>query len=224
MIFAIISDIHGNLQALEKVLNDIESRKPDRVICLGDLVGYGANPNEVIDRIRQCADVVLAGNHDHAAIGLTDITVFNQFAFNAAIWTRKILTPENHEYLTSVPFTHSEDDLYFTHASPHNPEDWHYIFTRYDAEYAMEHAPTGIVFIGHTHVPNDHQTRNGRLINVGSVGQPRDGDPRAAYTLFDNQTGERRLIRLDYDIKSAGKAILKAGLPKFLAERLVKGR
>ncbi len=224
MRYAILSDIHANLHALEAVLSDIEKNNPERIICLGDVVGYGAYPNECLELIHQHVDKVIAGNHDHAAVGLTDIGAFNQFAFHAALWTRKVLTREHNQYLRGLPLDHQEFNIYFVHASPLLPEQWFYIFSDFDAEHAMAHAPTATVFIGHTHVPNDHRTRRGRLINVGSVGQPRDGDPRAAYTLFDSETGERRLIRLTYNLQAAGKAILNAGLSRFLAERLALGR
>ncbi len=224
MLFALFSDIHGNMNALEAVLEDILCHKPDKVICLGDLVGYGAHPNEVVDAVREVSDVVLAGNHDHAAVGLQDITWFNQYAHRAAVWTGETLTDENTEYLKNLPYTHKEQSLFFCHASPRTPEGWPYVFTDLDAAYAMEVSPCPTAFIGHTHVPNDHRTRSGRLINVGSAGQPRDGNPKAAYTLFDNVTGARKLVRLDYEIKTAAKAILDAGLPGFLADRLMMGR
>jgi len=224
VLFAMLSDIHGNLHALDVVLKDLEGRTPDRVICLGDLVGYGAFPNEVIERCREVSDVVLAGNHDHAAVGLTDISAFNPYAHQAALWTRNQLTDTHKEYLRERPFTHVERNLLFTHASPSHPEQWFYVFSDQDADLAMSTANYGTAFIGHTHVPRDHHTSHGRLINVGSVGQPRDGNPQAAYTLYDDETGERKLIRLDYDITAAGKAILDAGLPTFLADRLEVGR
>ncbi len=224
MLFAFISDIHANLHALDTVLEDLEARHPDRVICLGDLVGYGAYPNDVTIKVREIADVVLAGNHDHAAVGLQDITWFNQYAYKAALWTRETLTGEHHAYLRGLPFTHEEENLFFCHAGPLTPEAWPYIYTDLDAAYAMANTPHATVFVGHTHVPNDHRTRQGRLINVGSVGQPRDGDTRAAYTLFDTTTGARELIRLEYDVAAAAQAILDAGLPGFLADRLQMGR
>lgn len=224
MRYAIISDIHGNLQALEVVLEDMRRNKPDRIICLGDLVGYGANPNEVIVLVREVADLVVAGNHDHAAVGMSNLWAFNQMAYRAAIWTQENLPPEHTQYLKSLPYSKQDGDLFFVHASPMFPEQWFYIFSRSDAESAMSHAPAAIAFVGHTHIPMDHQTSNGRLINVGSVGQPRDGDPRAAYTLFNSETGERKLIRLEYDYEKAGSAIKEAGLPEFLAERLKLGR
>lgn len=224
MLYAILSDVHGNLHALRVVLEDLQRHAPDRIICLGDLVGYGAFPNDVTLLIREMADVVLMGNHDHAALGMTDISFFNRYAHQAALWTRLALTPENRAWLKELPYDHLERGLYFVHASPVHPEKWYYVFSDPEAEIAMAASTTATAFIGHTHVPRDHHTRRGRLINVGSVGQPRDGDPRAAYTLYDAGTGERRLVRLEYDTAAAGEAIRSAGLPHFLAERLTLGR
>ena len=224
MLYAILSDIHGNLHALNTVLEDIQHRHPDRIICLGDLVGYGAYPGEVIDRCREICHVILAGNHDHAAVGLTDISVFNPYAHQAALWTRQQLTHDHLQFLRERPYTHLERRLLFSHASPTHPEQWFYVFSDGDADQAMAGTTCGTAFIGHTHVPRDHRTSHGRLINVGSVGQPRDGDPMAAYTLYDDETGERKLVRLEYDITAAEQAIRDAGLPSFLADRLAVGR
>jgi len=224
LLYAILSDIHGNLHALEKVMQDIRSRNPDRIFCLGDLVGYGAFPEEIVAVAREQFHITLAGNHDHAAVGLTDISVFNPYAFQAALWTRQQLTPDAHDYLRNRPFTHKERNLLFAHSSPGQPEQWFYVFSDQEAEETMRSTRAGTAFIGHTHVPRDHSTAHGRLINVGSVGQPRDGDPRAAYTLFDDETGERKLIRIEYPIEDAQRAIRNAGLPAFLADRLAVGR
>lgn len=224
MRYAFFSDVHGNLHALEKVLADIRARGVDRVICLGDLVGYGAFPNEVIDTARDASDLVIAGNHDHAAVGLTDISFFNPYAHQAVLWTRSRLTGRNTRWLREQPLTVNENGLQFVHASPFQPEQWWYIFSETDARQAMEHATAPTVFVGHTHVPFDYQLRSGRMINVGSAGQPRDGDPRAAWTLFDGETRERKLIRVEYDISAAADAIRDAGLHPFLADRLAVGR
>jgi putative phosphoesterase len=222
--YAIFSDVHANLHALNRVLEDIEQRHVDRVICLGDLVGYGAFPNQVVDKIRESCDVVIAGNHDHAAVGLTDISFFNEYAHRAVIWTREKLSIDNIKWLQTRPFSKVMEDIQFVHASPLEPKLWSYIFSKDDAQRAMEKAEAGTVFVGHTHVPFDYPTRNGRIINVGSAGQPRDGDPRACYAIFDSDTGERQLIRVEYDVYGAKDAIILEGLPPFLAERLVLGR
>ncbi len=224
MLYAFISDIHSNLHALKVVLEDIDTRDIDRLICLGDLVGYGAFPNEVCDLVTERTEIILAGNHDHAAVDLINIDTFNVHARNASVWTSRALTPENRKYLRSRPFTHVENDMLFVHSSVKEPGNWNYIFNDYDAESNMKATEHELAFCGHTHIPKDHQTKHGRMINVGSVGQPRDGNPEAAYTLFDTSSKERTLIRLEYDVDAAGQAIEEVGLPSFLAERLTMGR
>lgn len=224
MRYAIYSDVHGNLHALQAVLDDIVFEGADRIVCLGDLIGYGAYPNEVVMLTSEHADFTIAGNHDHAAIGLTDVSFFNEFAYRAVIWTRNQLNSGTSEWLREQPLSKVENELQFVHASPQDPADWPYIFSSNQAQIALEYAEAPIVMIGHTHVPFDFVTENGRMINVGSVGQPRDGDPRAAYTLFDMETGQRTLKRVPYDIDSAMAAIRDAGLPSFLADRLQVGR
>ncbi len=224
MLYALFSDIHGNLHALREVLADIKARKPDRVVCLGDMVGYGAHPNDVVEACRETADVIVAGNHDHAAVGLLDMAAFNSYAYQAANWTRDQLTPENTAFLRQLPFSAREDKLLFCHASPSQPQQWFYVFSDQDASLSMSDSTAATAFIGHTHVPRDHRTRHGRLINVGSVGQPRDGDPRAAYTLYEETTGHLELVRLPYAVEKAQQAILDVGLPTFLGERLRVGR
>ncbi len=224
MKYAIFSDVHANLHALNRVLDDIASHNPDKVVCLGDLVGYGAFPNPVVDKVREACDIVIAGNHDHAAVGLTDVSFFNEFAHRAVMWTRDQLTTDNIKWLQSQPLVKVDGEVQFVHASPVEPARWYYIFSKDDAQMAMQAALAGTVFVGHTHVPFDYMTRNGRIINVGSAGQPRDGDPRAAWTLFDSESGERKLMRVEYDVHAAKDAIIIEGLPPFLAERLLVGR
>lgn len=224
MKYAIFSDVHGNLHALQQVLDDIRSQHPDRVVCLGDVVGYGAFPNEACQLVREACDVVVVGNHDHAAVGLTDVSYFNEFAHRAVLWTRERLRPEHAAWLRELPLTHAERGLQFVHASPHDPARWDYVFSEADARWAMQSATAAQVFIGHTHVPFDYTTKLGRMINVGSAGQPRDGDNRAAWTLFDTESGQRELRRVEYDVYAARDAIHLEGLPPFLAERLIAGR
>lgn len=224
MRYAIISDIHSNLHALEVVVSDIKDSSVDRVLCLGDVVGYGAYPNESLAITREISHTILAGNHDHAAIGLMDISAFNHYANKAAIWTRNKLTEENTSFMRECPFIYEEGSLLFVHATPEDPAKWSYVFSDIDAQFVLQHNPGRTIFIGHTHIPREHSTKDGRLINVGSVGQPRDGDPRASYGIFDGESGILEIKRLEYDIDAAKKAILDAGLPPFLAERLSLGR
>ncbi len=224
MLYAVFSDVHGNLQALEKVRERILREKPDRIVCLGDLVGYGANPNEVAEIVRDMAEIVLAGNHDHAAVGLTDLAFFNHYAYLAALWTSETLSAENHEFLAGLPYSRTENGIHLVHSSPSHPETWGYILSDSKAEIAMAASPEPVVFIGHTHIPMDHHTQRGRMVNVGSIGQPRDGNSAAAFCLYNTDTDEMKLVRVEYDVESAGKAILAAGLPDFLASRLKYGQ
>ena len=240
MLHAIVSDIHGNLQALEAVLADIERHKPDSIQCLGDFVGYGASPNECIAQLRPLIENAVVGNHDLAACGKLRLTYFNANAAMAAEWTESTLTPEHHRYLQELPFSVKWRDTLLVHASPAEPENWHYVLSPVEAESEMNAYAEEVCFIGHSHYPGtfdrrDQQVRytrapdirveNGHryLVNVGAVGQPRDGDPRAAYALWDDEERTIRHIRLEYDVAGAMKRILDAGLPRFLAERLQWG-
>ena len=245
MRYGILSDIHGNLEALDAVLEALADERIDRYLCLGDIVGYGASPNACLDRMTGLTTDVIAGNHDHAAIGKLDITTFNQFAAAAALWTRRQLTPEGRRYLAELPYTRQTDELYAVHASPANPEDWTYLTSLWLADEAFDAMPrdSALCVLGHTHAPGIFEKRTAEdrsrqisaatlglepecryIVNVGSVGQPRDGDPRAAYCVFD--TGERRLDikRVSYDVETAQRKIRDAGLPDMLAERLAYGR
>jgi diadenosine tetraphosphatase ApaH/serine/threonine PP2A family protein phosphatase len=240
MLHAIVSDIHGNLEALEAVLADIERHAPASIVCLGDFVGYGASPNECIDRLRPLIQHAVAGNHDLAACGRLKLSYFNPNAAVAANWTETALTPENREYLRELPFTVQWRDALLVHASPAQPEDWHYVLSPGEAHEEMEAYRETVCFIGHSHFPGTFDRQNDRvrytrtpevrlekghryLVNVGSVGQPRDSDPRAAYLLYDERDRVLRHVRLEYDISGAMKRILDAGLPRFLAERLQWG-
>ena len=245
MRYGILSDIHGNLEALDAVLEALADERIDRYLCLGDIVGYGASPNACLDRVTGLTTVVIAGNHDHAAIGKLDIATFNHFAAEAALWTRRQLTPDERRYLAELPYTRQIDDLYAVHASPANPEDWTYLTSLWLADEAFDGMPGDIALcvLGHTHTPVIFERRTAQdrsrqipaatlglesecryIVNVGSVGQPRDGDPRAAYCVYD--TGERRIEikRVSYDVETAQRKIRAAGLPDILAERLAYGR
>lgn len=240
MRIAILSDVHGNLEALEAVLADLDRRPPDRVYCLGDFIGYGASPNECLARLRPLIAGAVLGNHDAAAIGRTPIEFFNADAARAAVWSGGRLTADHATYLTALPYAIELDGARLVHATPAEPAEWHYVVSPSDAtaEFAAFGEP--LCLIGHTHVPGvwsldgaevrysrkpavvmDRQRRY--LVNAGSVGQPRDGDPRAAYLLWEVE--ERRLshVRVDYDVEGARRRILAAGLPPFLGDRLLWG-
>lgn len=237
MRLAILSDIHANLEALEAVLADLDTRRPDDVVCLGDFVGYGASPNECVARVRPRISGAVLGNHDAAAIGRLSLGDFNSDAATAARWTEAALAPDVRAYLEALPYRIERDGALLVHASPLEPEAWHYVLSPLDAEEEFEAFEQPVCFIGHSHFPGAFELQGddvgyGRLaeirvkpggryiVNVPSVGQPRDSDPRAGYTLWDAERGVIEQIRLAYDVETAMKRIRDAGLPQFLAERL----
>ncbi|MCX6132657.1 MAG: metallophosphoesterase family protein [Ignavibacteriales bacterium] len=232
MRIAIISDVHSNLEALTSAFGAMESRRVDEVVCLGDTVGYGANPNECLGLIRSRCSVILQGNHDAAAI---DLSVANQFTLNAqlsAIWTLGALLEENKSFLKDLPQMKPQGDLLFSHASPFEPEEWHYVISEFDTREAFEAFAEKICFIGHSHIPVIFSgrekvpavERSGRfIVNVGSVGQPRDGNPHLSFGIFDTDAWSYENIRVGYDVEAAAQKIRKAGLPRSLAERLYQG-
>jgi diadenosine tetraphosphatase ApaH/serine/threonine PP2A family protein phosphatase len=237
MLFAIVSDIHANLEALQTVLADLDQRRPEAVVCLGDFVGYGASPNPCVEILRPRIEAAVIGNHDDAAIGRTSLEGFNHEAARAARWTTEQLTPESQSYLEGLPVQVDWHDALLVHASPSEPEAWHYVLSPAEADFEFSTFTQKICFIGHSHYPGTFvasgnrttYTRQARvpldpgsryLVNVGSVGQPRDGDPRAAFLLWDTKASYLEHVRLDYDIEAAGARIRQAGLPAFLAERL----
>jgi diadenosine tetraphosphatase ApaH/serine/threonine PP2A family protein phosphatase len=203
----------------------IEKQGIDTIVCLGDLVGYGADPDYCVEIIRQKAEVVVVGNHDHAAIGATSVSDFNHFARQAAIWTAKTLTSENKEYLKNLEFRHIYQDLLLVHSTPLQPEEWNYIFSLWEAQEQFDYFTQTVCFIGHSHVPAQfRESKSDRMIvNVGSVGQPRDGDPRACYYIYDTINKKGDWMRVNYPIKDTVAKILAAGLPEPLAERLKYG-
>jgi diadenosine tetraphosphatase ApaH/serine/threonine PP2A family protein phosphatase len=240
MITALISDIHGNLEALEAVLAELGRRRPDRVFCLGDVVGYGASPNECLNHVRERCSLVLLGNHDAAASGGPEAARFNIYARVAAEWTSKTLTRDNREYLQRLPLTSSQGSTFLVHASPACPRDWEYLLDRFDAEPQFHYFEEPVCFIGHTHQPAIYMadpsgckslplstsaldpTRR-YIVNVGSVGQPRDHDPRACFLLHDESAGTIEYIRIAYDVEAAQAKIRAAQLPEVLAARLATG-
>ncbi len=236
MSIAIISDIHANQEALQVVLESIYNRQIKQIYCLGDIVGYGPNPNECVEMVRESCTKVLAGNHDFAAIGKNDIAYFNKHAKAAALWTRKKLKSVHKKYLAKLKFTHQNDDMLMVHASPTNPEHWYYVLTPADASVEMQAFNQPVCFVGHSHIPMiftaEKEIKKNRfkldteqkyVINVGSVGQPRDGNPESCYCIYDPETLEVEYVRVAYDIEKTYSKIISAGLPVFLAERLQKG-
>lgn len=244
MRYLVISDVHANLHALDAVLADAADLGHDATLCLGDLVGYGGSPGAVIERITALEPVgLIRGNHDKVCAGLEPATLFNDVARQAVEWTRRILTPAQMAVIAGLPRgpLRIGEDVEICHGAPFNED--HYVFDRADAGRAMSAATARVCLYGHTHLPavfstpshpvarteggfDDELTlpKEGPvLVNVGSVGQPRDGDPRAAYGLLDMKRRRLRLRRVDYDIAGAQAAILSAGLPRWLADRLALG-
>jgi len=238
--YAILSDIHGNLEALDAVLADAASRA-DAVLCLGDIVGYGADPAACIERVAARAEVVVAGNHEHGVTGLLDLAWFNNSARAAAMWTRRRLDEDQRAWLGTRPLVHVIEDATLVHASPANPEEWEYLISADDGYEAFGAFATRVCFVGHSHRPGawsigssgpahepsatDTVLERGRryVINVGSVGQPRDHDARAAYAVWSTDEHHVTIRRVPYDVATAREKILAAGLPTFLADRLSIG-
>jgi len=233
MRIAIISDIHSNLEALEKALSIIAEKKIEEIVCLGDVVGYGANPNECLSLVRGITSHILLGNHDEAAVNLKNVEDFNPHAQLAAAWTNKTLTDENKKFIEALPYTLELSGLRFVHSSPFEPDAWHYIISPEDRSDNFSLFSEPICFFGHSHYPGvygekieDQIVERGKkfLINVGSVGQPRDHDWRLSFGIFDTDAWTYENIRSEYDVKTASEKIRKAGLPRPLAERILIGR
>jgi diadenosine tetraphosphatase ApaH/serine/threonine PP2A family protein phosphatase len=238
---AIVSDIHGNLEAFTTVLDAIDDMDVDSIVCLGDVVGYGANPNEVIDIARERFDATIRGNHDQAAIDPAEEAYFNSWAVEAIRWTREQLTATHAEYLSSLPLTSLLPDVRLVHASPGEPERWRYVLSPQAAAREFSTFTESFCFIGHSHVPmivlrtevGASELLDGEvalpagarvLINVGSVGQPRNGDPRACFAVLDLEDRSARLVQVPYDHNTAREKIIAAGLPRFLGDRLLLGQ
>ena len=237
MRYAVLSDIHANLEALEAVLADAAPRT-DALLCLGDLVGYGADPVACIEIVGARAQTLVCGNHEQAVAGLIDLDWFNGHARAAAEWTRARLDDDHRAYLASLPLVAQVGDATLVHASPDRPDEWEYLLTAQDGFDAFSAFTTRLCFVGHSHLAGawslgssgpehragavDIQLERGRryLVNVGSVGQPRDRDPRASYAIWDVERGTIATRRVVYDIARARDKILRGGLPRFLADRL----
>lgn len=217
---AIISDVHSNIYALDKVLSRIKGME---VFCVGDLVGYNPYPNEVIEMIRDNGIISIMGNHDHAVI-TGDTLWFNPIAARAIHWTRGVIEDENLEFLKTLPNLYVHEHFTMVHGSPRDPLD-EYVYSDYPEE-TLKGFLKGVsstLILGHTHVPFV-KNLNGKLIfNPGGVGQPRDYDPRASFAIFDTENGEVEIKRVEYEISKVADEILDQGLPKELAYRLYLG-
>jgi predicted phosphodiesterase len=237
----VVSDIHANLTALETVLEDAGA--VDAVWCLGDLVGYGPDPNECVARVRGLQNLVcLLGNHDAAALSRIPIETFNQDARRSIEWMQDVLTKDTFAFLSELPETVVTGQVTLVHGSPRNPV-WEYILDLHNAAQNMEYFDTQICMIGHTHLPIAYRTdpetnqlhwavppeaecielNTRSIVNPGSVGQPRDHDPRASYAIFYPEKNGWELHRVDYDIRAVQKRIRAAALPMRHALRLIEG-
>lgn len=240
MRIAIFSDPHANLEALEAVLEDARQQKCAHFVCLGDVVGYNASPSECIARVREMDCPVVKGNHDEQASISASSRDFNELAEHAIQWTRDNLTEEEKEWLRNLPLQQQVRDFTIVHATLDRPGQWGYVFNNLDAAASFAYQQTSVCFFGHTHVPmafirNENikrvrieqlriETGKKYFINVGSVGQPRDSDWRAAYCIYDVENNIVEQRRIDYDLTAAQRKIIEAGLPRLLAERLAIGR
>ena len=238
---AIFGDVHANLDALEVVLADCREQGVDSYLCTGDVVGYNACPHECLEIVRSLGCPVVKGNHDHYVASTADLSDFNPHAAAVVEWTRSMLDDEELQYLNDLPFTETKMGISLVHSTMDRPENFGYVFDNQQAEANFINQRIPICFHGHTHCPmiyekqmtgvfridpQDFVLRPGRkyFINVGSVGQPRDGDPRTTYVIYD---AAQRLVsyrRLEYDVAAAQARIRAAGLPERLAERLACGQ
>jgi predicted phosphodiesterase len=240
MKYAIIADIHANLEAFQVVLNDIEKQTCTHVACLGDIVGYNANPKECLDTIRAMNIPCVKGNHDEFCSSETPLEGFSPHAAEAGNWTRGKLTEDDRKWLRELKYLRLVSNFTIVHATLDGPQRWGYVFDKLAAAASFTYQNTPVCFFGHTHVPvafiRDSVVKGGTyskfrvepgrkyFVNVGAVGQPRDGNPKTAYVIYDMDEGSIELRRLDYDIAAAQKKILEAGLPARLAERLSMGK
>lgn len=243
MKYGILGDIHANLSALRMVLERLRSHRVDRILSVGDVVGYGAAPCECIERLREIGARVVKGNHDAACVHEMDLAYFNPYARAAVSWTRTQLSRDDSTWIARLPLTLDLEDCSVAHGTYHRPERFDYVQGESDADASLDRLPTPVCFVGHSHVPialvrlEDDPLRTARaegsevdlsdvrraLINVGSVGQPRDDDPRAAYAIFDSDEQRVVIERVRYDIEAEARRIRAAGLPPVLADRLFHG-
>ena len=242
MRYAIFADIHANLEAFEAVLQALASECIEQYLCVGDIVGYSANPRECIHRLKQLNPITVCGNHDWASAGLLDTSYFNPYAKEAVVWTEEQLSAEDKQFLRGLKLTYNNELLTLVHGTLNNPEQFHYIYDAYTAKETLKLTDTNICFVAHSHIPVVLlKERDNRInfslkseieispkvvyvVNLGSVGQPRDGDPRASFCIYDSDKRIVEIRRINYNIKEAQNKIIKAGLPGTLAGRLAEGR
>ena len=241
MKYGVFSDVHSNLEALEAVLRALEGERVDRLLCAGDLVGYGADPAPCLERVRTAGACVVCGNHDCAVTGRLGMDWFSENARVSLEWTAPRLPAAEKEYLGRLPYTWKDSEVTLVHSALDSPSSFRYVVDPEAAGTSFAAQETPVAFFGHTHVPGIFLLEQGMarfrraerialepgqkaLVNVGSVGQPRDGDPRAAYALYDSGSGVVEIRRVEYPVERAQRKIVEAGLPGFLARRLAVGR
>ncbi len=241
MRYGLFSDVHGNFPALESVIHAFQNENIDQYFCAGDVVGYGADPVRCIDRVKNLPSVCVAGNHDWAVLGKVDTSDFNPAAKAAIVWTKKNISSEDSNFLKGLTLIHKNADFILVHGSLQEPERFHYLFDREETRGTFDLMDRAVCFVGHTHVAGVFVEENHRvsdfsfsnlkveknrryIVNLGSVGQPRDGDSRAYYCIFDTKTKMISIKRVDYDVTETQRRILNAGLPEFLASRLILGQ
>jgi len=238
--YAVLADIHANLQALEAVCADVRRAGAERMLCLGDIVGYGADPRECLQMVRDLNATIVAGNHDWATVGRLNVDYFNSDARDSVHWTRSVLSTDEVAFLKNLDLINVLDGVTLVHGSPFSPDCFEYIQTNYDVEVAFEHLATPLCFVGHSHVPvifehtdpvdyfvrDEYEVPDDRqvIVNVGSVGQPRDLDPRASYVVYDDRERTVTTRRVEYDVSTASSRIVEAGLPSTNSVRIVLGR
>lgn len=243
MRYVIISDVHGNLEALQAVLSFVNKLEPYQLYCLGDVVGYGAEPAECLETLREEANLILAGNHDLAVAGVISMEDFNPMARASVEWTRRRLDDDDIDALSNLPLVYIDGDYCFTHASPIDPMRFGYVHTLEDVASVLSAIGQRFCFVGHTHLPVlvRMDEKRGRLeivseqrvsiergyryfINVGSTGQPRDNNPDACVVVLDEEAETMEFLRIPYDISACQDKIISQGLPSYLAERLMLAR
>ena len=242
MKFIIFSDIHSNLEAIKSFSLKIDGFPHDKKVCLGDIVGYNADPNPVVEWVKDEADLVLAGNHDWCVLNPKESSDLNPSAYQACAWTRRNLTKSNLKFLDTLPVEKEDDCFYWVHSSPFEPKKWHYVSTIKSAEQNFNFFKQNICFLGHSHLPAIFEkNKNGEvclhdsskmildpesryIINVGSLGQPRDGNPNPVFVTYDSVSYVLEFHRFSYDSASTQQKIIASGLPSTLADRLNFGQ
>jgi len=241
MRYGIFSDVHSNLEALDAVIEAYSRESIDQYLCAGDVIGYAANPRECIEKVKSIVPVCAAGNHDWAAVNLLSLDYFTPVASEAILWTRRCLDQVHRSFLESLQLVFENNDLTLVHSSLDNPQDFNYMYNGYSASRSFSLLKTNTCFVGHSHIPcvfikdkNENivynnsceiiiEPGNKYIVNVGSVGQPRDNNPDASFCIYDTNARTIHIKRARYDVKQARQKIIEAGLPRFLGDRLLAG-